>query len=213
MNWNKTENSSFGDQRGLMWMKQVSLHPVPPRHDLGGGFPLLAISEWVLSSLMGLGSKRKMWSLENKSVPNLTAVHHPDVCGLMMGRVQSVITPVKGAGDSTRWGVSPRRVGSQHSSAGSLRPTCGIGCLKGLAAHLLRPYSRKCFSLKNHVKHGDTFIATKVFLMGSSASIFNWVTKPGSVWQGLLLTSISLAITSFTSMVLLKGVLGRINTY
>lgn len=120
-----------------------------------------------------------MWSLENKNIPNLTAVHHPNVCGLTTGRVQLVTMPAQEACDGrTRWGPALR----ESAPLGDiLRPTGRTVCPMGLADDLLRLSSRKSFSLKNHVNHGDTFVATKVFLMDSSVSIFIRITKPGSV--------------------------------
>lgn len=157
-------------------MKQVS-----PRPDLcgGGGFPVSAISCVGFKQFHAFAEQEGDVVLENKNIPNLTAVHQPNVCGLMTGRVQLVLMAVKEACDGrTRWASALREAALLGDI---LRPTGRTGCPMGLADDLLRLRSRKWFSLKNHVNHGDTFVATKVFLMDSSVSVFIRITKPGSV--------------------------------
>ena len=91
-----------------------------------------------------------------------------------MGKVQFIIVLVKW---SFQWNPNKQKLcgrSHQHSfRAYILRSTLGINCYDCAQLTFYNCLnSRKYFSLMNHVKYGDTFLATRAFLKDYSFSIF-----------------------------------------
>ena len=124
---------------------------------------------------MGLQSKMKNWSLENKQIHNLTELSIIQTRVAWWGKCSSSLCLSSGAfsgiqiSKSTMVGAISNL--SEHTFWGQHLESTAVIVFSWPFTFVWT--AGNMFSLKNHVKYGDTFLAAKTFLKDYSFSIFN----------------------------------------
>lgn len=164
---------------------------------------------------MGLQSKMKNWSLEKNQIHNLIELSIIQTCVAWWEKYSSSLCLSSGAFSGIQISKSTMvgaiSIPSEHTFWGQHLESTAVIVFSWPFTFVWT--EGNIFSLKNHVKYGDTFLAAETFLKDYSFSIINRTKLNKGYMPSQLCPNISLAIPNFTNMVLFIGVLWRINIY